>query len=94
MWSCQPLTPAERISIYTDEGSFGFVLIQFGEDRNMKIIQCGSTGIKPEQKNYSVYEGELIGISWAVDKCSRYLAGGKIFTIFTDHRALRCFENF
>ena len=31
-------------------------------------------------------------ICWGVDKCSQYLAGGKQFTIYTDHCALSWLE--
>ena len=79
--------PLRKVYLYTDasyDGGFGYILVQYDEHNNLKIIQCGSTGIKPEQCNYSVCE---------LDKYSWYLAGGKPFTIYTDNRALSRLEN-
>ena len=53
-----------------------------------KIVHCGSKGLTPTQQRYSTIELECLAIVWAILKCSFYLRGLPIFTVYTDHRPL------
>ena len=53
-----------------------------------KIVHCGSKGLTPTQQRYSTIELECLAIVWAILKCSFYLPGLPIFTVYTDHRPL------
>ena len=49
-----------------------------------KIVHCGST-----QQCYLTIELECLAIVWATLKCSFYLCGLPLFTIYTDHWPLQ-----
>ena len=53
-----------------------------------KIVHCGSKGLTPTQQRYSTIELECLAIVWATLKCSFYLCGLPLFTVYTDHRPL------
>ena len=54
-----------------------------------KIVHCGSKGFTPTQQRFSTIELECLAIVWATLKCSFYLRGLPLFTIYTDHRPLQ-----
>ena len=54
-----------------------------------KIVHCGSKGLTSTQQRYSTIELECLAIVWATLKCSFYLCGLPLFTIYTDHRPLQ-----
>ena len=51
-------------------------------------MHCGSKGLTSTQC-YSTIELECLAIVWATLKCSFYLRGLPLFTIYTDHRPLQ-----
>ena len=51
-------------------------------------MHCGSKGLTPTQQCYSAIELECLAIAWATLKCSFYLRGLPLFTIYTDYRPL------
>ena len=55
---------------------------------NFKIVHCGSKGLTPSQQHYSTIELKCLAIVWAILKCSFYLRGLPLFTVYTDHRPL------
>ena len=70
-------------------GVSGYILGQFGDGGTFNNIQTGSTGLTPAQRNYSMYELELCGFSWAANKCHHYISNNKYQIQFrTDHSAL------
>ena len=60
---------------------------QTGKDI-FKIVHCGSKSLTPTQQRYSTIELEFLAIVWATLKCSFYLRGLPLFTVYTDHRPL------
>ena len=52
-------------------------------------MHCGSKGLTSTQQRYSTIELECLAIVWATLKCSFYLRGLPLFTIYTDHRPLQ-----
>ena len=51
-----------------------------------------STGLKPSQTRYSVYELEMLCVQWALDKLAIYLFGGHPVMVLMDHKALEGLE--
>ena len=47
----------------------------------------GSTGLTETQLRYSVYELELLGLVWSVNR-EDYFLGGIYFEVLTDHKSL------
>ena len=64
----------------------GFVLWQKQADK-WCLIQCGSRHITDTESRYAVIELEMLGVVWAVQKCSLYLSGAQ-FELIVDHRPL------
>ena len=71
---------------------FGLILTQKTETGYI-AIKASSTDIKDPQKNYSVHELELLGLSFAAQKCVLYLNGNRFCTtLCTDHRTFNDLE--
>ena len=96
MLEINPYNPNLPLVIYSDASfpsGFGFIMGQYLENGAFNVIQCASTGITPSQKNYSTYELELTGLSWAFKKVHHYIAhNAHRLTFFTDHAALAHLE--
>ena len=57
-------------------------------------ISTGSTGITPAQHRYSVYELQLLGISYAAKQCEHYQQGSAhMVTFVADHGVLLNFPD-
>ena len=87
----KPFDPTLKTSVLTDASclhGLGYILLQWSEDGNPRIIQCGSFALTPAQKNYAVIELEMLSIVRAVEKCRFYLQGADDFEIITDHKPL------
>ena len=54
-----------------------------------KILHFDSKGLTSTQQRYSTIELEYLAIVWATLKCSFYLRGLPLFTIYTDHHPLQ-----
>ena len=54
-----------------------------------KIVHCGSKGLTATQQRCSTIKLECLAIVWAILKCSFYLRGLSLFSIYTDHRPLQ-----
>ena len=80
--------------IFTDTytNCVGFILVQMSPSSKISIIAAGSTGLKPPQTRYPVFDLELSAIVYDIKKLQDYVAEGLRFTIFTDHCALDKFE--
>merc|ERR1711893_445229 len=64
--------------------------VQNGQER---VIAYGSKALSKEERNYCVTRRELLAVVYFVDHYKYYLAGGKLFTIRTDHASLRWMMN-
>ena len=51
------------------------------------MVACISRSLNSGEKNYSSYEGEMLGAVWAI-KTFRHYLHGTTFTVVTDHRPL------
>jgi len=67
----------------------GFILRQQAPDSQWKLIEAGSHFLYDAESRYSMAELELLGVVWAVKKCSLYLAGLPHFEVMVDHQPLR-----
>merc|ERR1711893_323270 len=68
--------------------AMGAMLSQVQEGQE-KVIAYGSKALSREEKNYCLTRRELLAVVYFVDHYKYYLAGGKPFTIRTDHASLR-----
>ena len=53
-----------------------------------KVISMGSRFLSKAEKNYSAVEGELLGLTWALERTKFWTLGNKELFIFTDHKPL------
>merc|ERR1711893_274924 len=72
--------------------AMGAVLSQMQEGQE-KVIAYGSKMFSREERNYCVTRWELLAVVYFVGHYKYYLAGGKPFTIRTDHASLRWMMN-
>ena len=69
------------------------VLMQQASNSNaLLFIFAASTGLKDSHKRYSMFELEMLAISWSLHKIGMYLFGGRPITVMTDHVALANLE--
>merc|ERR1712081_19270 len=54
-----------------------------------RIITMGATGLTPGQKNWSIFETELLCVVWALEHARYYCIGAPKITIKTDHSPLK-----
>ena len=66
----------------------GHIDVDDSGKKHFKIVHCGSKGLTTTRQRYSTIELECLAIVWAINKCSFYLHGPPLFTVYTDHRPL------
>ena len=49
----------------------------------------GATGLTPGQKNWSIFETELLSVVWALEHARYYCIGAPKITVRTDHSPLK-----
>ena len=87
----KPFDPSLKTELLCDASRLygvGFMLTQIDQKGHRRIVKCGSFGLTPTQKRYSVSEIECLAVKRAVDKCKFFLLGAPEFTVVTDHRPL------
>ena len=84
--------PAREFIVHTDPSGHatGAVLMQEFEE-GARPIAFMSKKMKPAERNYPVYEQELLAILNALRAWRHYL-GGRHFTVLTDHQSLQYME--
>ena len=84
--------PAREFIVHTDASGHatGAVLMQ-QFDEGLRPIAFLSKKMKPAERNYPVYEQELLAILNALRAWRHYL-GGRHFTVWTDHQSLQYVE--
>ena len=68
------LTDASRLH------GLGYALIQYDENRILRLVQCGSRSLLPAESRYATIELECLAIQWAAHHCRHYLLGRPNFT--------------
>ena len=67
--------------------AIGAILEQdFGS--NLQPIAFGSRKLNPSKIHYLAYEGELLGIMWAIGQWKHYFQGPHLIVIQIDHAPL------
>lgn len=84
--------PCKPFILYTDWSALGIgaVLAQQHEVNGKTkeyMVGCVSRSLNSGEKNYSSYEGEMLGAVWGIKTFRHYLHGAQ-FTVVTDHRPL------
>lgn len=71
----------------------GAVLSQQGDDNKWHPCAYLSQSMSPAERNYDIYDKELLSIIRALEEWRHYLEGAKIpFDIFTNHKNLTYFR--
>ena len=85
--------PAREFIVHTDASGYatGAVLMQQFDD-GLRPIAFLSKKMKPAERNYPIYEQELLAILNALRAWRHYL-GGRHFTVWTDHQSLQYVES-
>lgn len=83
--------PSMPYFIETDSSDYarGAVISQNGEDGKLHPIAFQSKSLTPAERNYDIYDKELLAIISAFKDWRQYLEGAShLITVFTDHRNL------
>src|SRR3954449_915626 len=73
------------------EGALGAILSQKQEDK-WKPVAFLSKALNPTERNYEIYDKELLAIITAFDEWRQYLIGAKEIEVFRDHQNLTYFR--
>jgi len=84
-WKMQLETNA---SGYAIEG----VLLQLQEDNSWRPIAYLSRAMNETERNYEIYDWELLAIMEGLKQWRQYLIGSNQFEIWTDHKNLGYFK--
>ncbi|EIE88431.1 hypothetical protein RO3G_13142 [Rhizopus delemar RA 99-880] len=78
--------PHKPYDVHTDASTFGLgaIIVQDG-----RPVAFASRTLTPAEKNYTTTEQEALCVVYALDHFYPYLYGA-VFTIYTDHAALKC----
>lgn len=84
-------SPNKPYKLYTDASdySLGAILVQQDEAGIDRPVHLLSARFNPAQRNYPTIEKEAYALIYALVKLRPYLYGAQ-FTIFTDHKPLKC----
>ena len=83
--------PKLPTSLQTDASrlnGLGFVLLQKQLDGSWRMVQAGSRFLSDTETRYAMIELEMLGVTWAINKCRLFLEGLDRFEVVTDHRPL------
>ena len=59
--------------------------MQFDDDGRERVVCYQSRQIKPAEKNYKVYDKELLEMCYALIKFRLHLLGKRTFALYTDN---------
>lgn len=76
-----------RLCTDASRQGLGFVLQQWSSD-DWVLVQAGSRFLSDAESRYAIIELELLAVTWAIHKCTIFLAGFPHFTVVTDHHPL------
>ena len=81
-----------RVEVDTSGHTIGGALLQEQEDK-WKLVAFLSRTISLAERNYEIYDKELLAIVEALDKWRQYLLDTvKKFEVWTDHKNLKYFK--
>ena len=70
----------------------GGVLSQQQEDKSWKPIAYLSRSMNKTERNYEIYDQELLAIMTGLKQWRQYLMGSSQFEVWTDHKNLEFFR--
>src|SRR5439155_979139 len=70
----------------------GAVLSQKNDQGKEAVIAYASKSLSPAERNYAVTEQECLAVVWGIKQFHKYLID-RLFTVITDHSALKGFLN-
>ena len=81
--------PTKRVVLVTDASmeGVGAALLCEDDEGSLRPVEYLSKAFSPREANWSTYEQEAFGITWAIRKLRHYLIG-VCFEVHTDHRNL------
>ena len=82
--------PDRPFSIVCDASDFVIdsALLQTDAEGRERVIAFESRQLKAAEKNYPVYDKELLAMKYALVKFRVHLLGSKPFVVYTDHASL------
>jgi len=84
----------QRMRLETDASGYtiGGVLSQQQEDSSWKPVAYLSKAMNETERNYEIYDRELLAIMEGLKQWRQYLIGNNQFEIWTDHKNLGYFK--
>ena len=83
-----------RVECNVSDFAIGAILSQEQEDGKWKPVAFMSHVLNPTERNYEIYDKELLAVVRALEDWRHYLLGAeKKFEIFTDHKNLEYFKS-
>ena len=85
-----PYDLKKRTIISTDASNkgLGVVMTQIQEDNSERLVTAASRSLTSAEEGYATIEKEALGVTWGLEKFSRYLLGLQDFEVHTDHKPL------
>lgn len=89
MWEPDRPTRAE-----TDASGFatGGILLQQTKDGSWHPIAYLSQSLNEAERNYEIWDREMLAVVRALEHWRHYLEGGPTFEVWTDHKNLESWE--
>jgi len=86
--------PKQKMQLETDTSGYaiGGVLSQLQEDNSWRPIVYLSRAMNETERNYEIYDRELLAIMEGLKQWRQYLIGSDQFEIWTDHKNLGYFK--
>ena len=81
----------KRIQILTDTvttGGMGCALCQPNDQVDLRLVSCGSTGLKDTQRHYAMVELKLVSITNALENSIFFCLGAREIIMHSDDQAL------
>jgi len=76
------------ISTDASNQGLGAIMTQVQDDGTARLIAAASRSLTSAEEGYAVIEKEALGVTWALEKFSKYLLGLNSFVVQTDHKPL------
>ena len=86
--------PKQKMWLETDASGYaiGGVLSQLQEDNSWRPVAYLSKAMNETERNYEIYDWELLAIMEGLKQWWQYLIGSDQFKIWTDHKNLGYFK--
>jgi len=86
--------PKQKMQLETDASGYaiGGVLSQVQEDNSWRPVAYLSKIMNKTERNYKIYNWELLAIIKVLKQWQQYLIGSDQFEIWTDHKNLGYFK--